>query len=130
MLAHRKASPLSRAYPEYGYSEKIDYPHFLKAKEMSGIEFIRKLYEIDKLPPNVRKLYEAQEDFNRETRQVLVKLLKVTDKTVRSWGKEYNRMPKCYRLTLGYVYRSLCLQKEIHLKALKSKDCQGDLRAV
>ncbi len=131
MLAHSGASRLSTVYPEYGYNEKIDYPYLLQVEEMTGLEFIRKLYGIDKLPDHIAKLYEAQEDFHKETRQVLVNILGVTDKTVRGWGRTYNRMPTYYRFTLGLAYKYMCLQKEMHIQELSdSTDQQRSLRAV
>lgn len=129
MLVHGSKSSLSRAFPEFGYCETIDYPYRLEVEELSGMEFIRRLYGIDKLPEHLAKLYEAQEDFHRETRKVLVEILGVTDKTVRSWGRRYQKMPTYYRLTLGFAFLSICLKKEKHIAAFKQTRLEQERRA-
>ena len=130
MLAHGSASKLGSLYPEYGYNEAIDYPHHLEVEELSAMEFIRRLYGLDKLPEHLAKLYEAQEDFHQETRKVLAKILGVTNKTARDWGRQYQKMPRYYRLTLGYAFLSMCHLKEVHLRELESNDNNRGLRLV
>lgn len=122
MLAHSHSRKLQEHFP--GYQENMVAP-FVEIKEMTAKEFLRAVFGLDKINPDIAALHEDSREYHREARRVLTEVLGVTEVTLRSWGSGWKRMPQYYRLILGTYYKCMMLQKDAHTAYLRTSRNRG-----
>ncbi|GAX46324.1 hypothetical protein NIES4075_73450 [Tolypothrix sp. NIES-4075] len=78
-----------------------------------------KLYYLNGLPPDEIAELETESGYRKRCVKLLAKVIGLTERAVRTWGKGLNfeKMPECHKKTLAYA-----------LAAVKSDDRQQQAR--
>ena len=120
MLPQELKQELAVTYADHGYTYDIGYPIKLPTTRLSGQEFIRRIYGLDKMTPELATLHENQVGFHLDARRTLSQVLDVPESTVKSWGKNFSRMPHYCEIALGHAYERLGLARSRDLEQLQN----------
>ncbi len=76
---------------------------------MAPRDFCRICFGIDRLPPEEIAEFETESGYRKRCVKLLARVIGVTERAVRTWGKGLNfeKMPECHKKTLAYALKAL-----------------------